>query len=77
RRLSAAQTFFGKSLTKNFSERIERQGLRPRTPWSFAVCGRRPKALPLETTSFLKKAGQKLLVSDFVLFVRFILTRAL
>ena len=47
-----AQTFFGKSLTKNFFERIERQGLRPRTPWSFAVCGRRPKALPLETASF-------------------------
>ncbi|MGN0605852.1 MAG: hypothetical protein ACI4JM_04960 [Oscillospiraceae bacterium] len=52
---------FYKKVAKKFFGTIERQGLRPRTPWSFAVCGRRPKALPLETASFLKKAGQKLL----------------
>ena len=32
RRLKAAQTFFGKSLTKNFFERLKGGGCRPHTP---------------------------------------------
>ena len=53
-RTAFAQTFFGKSLTKNFSERIKRQGLRPRTPWNFAVCGRRQGLCPLTPQAFEK-----------------------
>ncbi|MGN0607432.1 MAG: hypothetical protein ACI4JM_13020 [Oscillospiraceae bacterium] len=55
-------------MTKNFFERNLGQGLRPRTPFRSVE---RPKALPLESTSFLKKAGQKLLVSVFALLMHF------
>ncbi|MGN0605862.1 MAG: hypothetical protein ACI4JM_05020, partial [Oscillospiraceae bacterium] len=40
-------------------------------------CKQRPKALPLETTSFLKKAGQKLLVSLLCFIKSFLPTRPL
>ncbi|MGN0606490.1 MAG: hypothetical protein ACI4JM_08210, partial [Oscillospiraceae bacterium] len=52
-----------KSLTKNFSERLKGGDSVP-TPLFRSF--ERPKALPLETTSFLKKAGQKLLFRCFI-----------
>ncbi len=51
-KLPFAQTFFKKSLTKNLKSIIG-QGLRPHTPDQ--------RLKPLDSASFLKKAGQKLL----------------
>ena len=52
-------TFFYKKVAKKSFGTIEGRGQAPTPPFR---CKQRPKALPLETASFLKKAGQKLLL---------------
>ena len=51
-RTAFAQTFFGKSLTKNFSERLKGGDSVPTPLWSFAVCGRRQGLCPLTPPAF-------------------------
>ncbi|MGN0607479.1 MAG: hypothetical protein ACI4JM_13255, partial [Oscillospiraceae bacterium] len=60
-----AQTFFGKSLTKNFFGTPLKAGASPPHPLEFRRLRTATRALPLDPTSFLKKAGQKLLISPF------------